>query len=176
MNPTTPQNPKDGWYWPWLLIGLLVVSSAGSILMVIIAVNDPSFAVEDNYYKKAVEWDKQIAKAKLEQALGWKAQVKVSPHPKNARLKLFQVALKDSQGFALDKAQIKVRAFHNAQASQKIKLQLHALGKGNYQAPILIHRPGLWVFQVFAVQGKHHFSIQSRQMLKTPSMKVPTKG
>jgi hypothetical protein len=171
MTPPTysPAQQNEGWFWPWLLIGLLVISSGGSILMVVIAVNDPSFAVEDNYYKKAVEWDKQVDESNQSHKLGWRFRLTLKPHPTRQTLHTLHVAFQHPDGSPLQDAEVTVRAFHNAQASQSLQLKLKHEGKGQYTSPFRTHRPGLWIFRIHAQRGTQRFAAQSRQMLKAPA-------
>ncbi|MCK6513116.1 FixH family protein [Myxococcota bacterium] len=171
MTPTPSPQRSEGWFWPWLLVGLLAISSGGSLLMVVIAINDPSFAVEDNYYKKAVEWDKQVDENTQSTRLGWRFDLTLKPHPTRPTLQILSVTLQAQDGSPLQDADVTVRAFHNAQASQPLRLTLKPTGKGRYTSPILAHRPGLWIFRLHAQRGPQRFAAQSRKMLKLPVSK-----
>ncbi|MEL6544011.1 MAG: FixH family protein [Myxococcota bacterium] len=61
----------NGNHWPWLLAGLLLSGVAMNIAMVLRASNDPSFAVEEDYYQKAVNWDEYREQLRKSEALGW---------------------------------------------------------------------------------------------------------
>jgi len=59
-----------GWYWPVGLAALLVVSAGANIALIVITSRDASFAVEPNYYAKALAWDETMAQQARNEALG----------------------------------------------------------------------------------------------------------
>ena len=58
---------------PWALVpvGLLAAMLVGLVSMAAIATNDPGFAIETNYYDKAVHWDQARAQAERDERLGF---------------------------------------------------------------------------------------------------------
>ena len=73
-NSSSPtSNSSKWWLFPVLLLGSL---SLLQIVMVVIAVNDPQFSVVPDYYKKAVDWDKQRELELSSQALDWKLDLR----------------------------------------------------------------------------------------------------
>ena len=67
---------KDGRYWPFLIVALLSVSVIANVFLIIKATTDPSFAVERDYYAKAVTWDEHQQEQADSNALGWHAALK----------------------------------------------------------------------------------------------------
>ena len=76
---TSAPSTKPGRRWPWILAGALTVQAAGIITMVTIASSDPSFAVEPDYYQRAVAWDSYAAQREASRALAWRAEVQIYP-------------------------------------------------------------------------------------------------
>ncbi|HXS19354.1 MAG TPA: FixH family protein, partial [Polyangiaceae bacterium] len=62
-------------FWMFVPVGLLVVSATGWLSMVSIAVRDPGFSVERDYYKKASNFDQELDQRAHNAALGWRARV-----------------------------------------------------------------------------------------------------
>ena len=60
----------SGTFWAWVPATLLGAMLLGLGTMAYIAIDDPSFALEPNYYDKAVHWDRSQAEARSSQALG----------------------------------------------------------------------------------------------------------
>ena len=52
---------KRGWGWPVFLVGLLVAGVGVNLVLLVAATGDPSFAVERDYYRKGMEWDRTLA-------------------------------------------------------------------------------------------------------------------
>ena len=48
---------KRGGWWPIAITGVLAATVAANIWVAKIASDDPSFAIEQDYYRKAITWD-----------------------------------------------------------------------------------------------------------------------
>src|SRR6478735_4402747 len=70
--------------WAYVPVALLLSSALGVGTMAIVAVRDPHFATESDYYQKAIRWDRTQAQAATNQRLGYivevPAVVKFEPH------------------------------------------------------------------------------------------------
>lgn len=143
---------RRGWYWPWLLVGLLGALCGINLAMVYIATSDPSFAVEDDYYGKALRWDQSMAQTRANEALGWHATLDVGRlAPGGTDL---SVALTDRDGRPLDGASITVDAFHNARAGHVLSASFAATATpGTLAARLPMRRPGLWEFRLRVTRG-----------------------
>ena len=70
-----------GWFWPAVIVGLLLSGAAANIGFMIVANRDQSFAVEPDYYRKAVDWDRRMAQETRNAELGWGATASLEPRP-----------------------------------------------------------------------------------------------
>ena len=68
-----------GWYWPVAIVGLLVSGAAANIGFMIVANRDATFAVEPDYYRKAVDWDHTMAQEARNAELGWRVTAQLEP-------------------------------------------------------------------------------------------------
>ena len=139
------------WLWPLLLAGLLVLGVGTNLLLLAVAAGDPSFAVEPDYYRKGVEWDRTLAQGRTNARLGWRLACDV-------RQGTVQVTLQDRGGAPLRGAALSVEAFHNARAGRIVKGTLVDGGSGTYRARLPILRPGLWELRFRAEQGGSAFT------------------
>jgi nitrogen fixation protein FixH len=147
---------KDrGWYWPLGLVALLVASAGANIALVVITSRDASFAVEPNYYAKALAWDETMAQQARNEALGWSLGLRVDPAGARGRQSV-TVRLADRAGAPIEGAQIAVEAFHNARASRILAAALSPEGQG-YAAVMPLDRPGLWEFRLRVTRGPEVF-------------------
>lgn len=154
----TKRRPKLAFLWPWGLIGLLFAGAASNIVMVIIAVTDPSFAVEHNYYQKALDWDKTMAQRKQNDDLGWKVKVAMKKDAK-ADAPRPTLQLVDQKGKVLQGAVVLVTMFHSARASKRFKQALQlAPNKREYLGRPMPMKQGLWVFEVRVVKDGKRFT------------------
>ncbi len=134
---------RRGWYWPVGLIALLAVSAAANIVFMLVATGDPSFAVERDYYRKAILWDEAMAQAERNGALGWSVTPRLEPVPGSPRLMTLWAHVTDPTGAGLRDAVVRVEAFHGARAGQVLDATLRP-GEGGYVVTLPMARPGLW--------------------------------
>ena len=144
-----------GWYWPVGLAALLVASAGANIALLVITSRDASFAVEPNYYAKALAWDESMAQQARNEALGWSLGLRVDPMGVR-RLMTVTVRLADRSGAPIEGAQVAVEAFHNARASRILSAALEPRGQG-YAAVMPLERPGLWEFRLRVTRGPEAF-------------------
>jgi len=150
---------KDGAWFPYMLVALLLISVGANIYLVVRATNDPSFAVEPDYYAKAVEWDAiQAARAESE-ALGW--TVDLEPSVEGA-----VVRLRDGAGLPIEGAKVGIVAFHNARAAERYEAQMKEEGDGHYAFDANFAREGLWEFQIEARWGEDTFTHVAREVIQ----------
>ena len=146
-----------GWYWPVGVVALLVGGAGANIGLMIVANRDPSFAVEPDYYRKAVEWDRAMAQEARNATLGWRVSARLEPADAGrARL----VALvRDRAGAPVAGAAVAVEAFPSARARQIATFTLApADGAGVYAVTLPRARPGLWELRLRVARGAEVFT------------------
>lgn len=135
---------KNGAWFPYLIIGLLLLSVGSNVYLLVRATNDPSFAVEPDYYEKAVHWDDHQAARAASDKLGWKIRV-------DARREMLRIELRDALGRPIDGAEVEVIAFHNARAAERINGLMLPRGRGVYVLERPFARAGIWEYRLAAV-------------------------
>ena len=146
---------RRGWYWPMGLAALLAASAGANIALVVITSRDTSFAVEPNYYAKALAWDDTMARQARSDALGWSLGLRVDPADARGRM-VATVGLADRAGAPIEGARVAVEAFHNARASRILSAALIPDGQG-YAAVMPLDRAGLWEFRLRVTRGPEVF-------------------
>lgn len=144
-----------GWYWPVGLAVLLAGSAGANIALLIITSRDASFAVEPDYYAKALAWDETMAQEARNEALGWSLGLRVEPTAERGAMTV-RVRLADRAGAPIDGARIAVETFHNARASRVLTAALEPRGP-DYAAVMPLARPGLWEFRLRVTRGPDVF-------------------
>jgi hypothetical protein len=130
--------------WPVLIIGALAVHVVVSLLTVVVATSNPSYAVEEDYYQKALAWDARRAQERRNLELGWQLDFEIAlPETAGGDPQLV-VHLGDRSGRPLDGARVAVAAFHNARADQIARVEPTAAGDGAYACPLAMRRSGRW--------------------------------
>lgn len=152
---------KPGMGWPIGIALVLGATVVGNLIMMRIANDDPSMAIEPDYYKKAVDFDSAMAQERRSNALGWTAVSTMDSLVSGRRTRL-HVRLRDASGASVPDASVHVTALFNARAND---LQTGALQRdddSSYSAPLDIRYPGEWEIRVDAVRGREHFKTTSR--------------
>jgi nitrogen fixation protein FixH len=134
-----------------LVLGLLGGSVATCVTLYVMANSDPAFAVESDYYAKAVAWDRRAAEQAASDRLGWRLQL--DARPVDGEQILLVATLVDARGLRVERADVHVEAFANARAQTQARLDLLEQG-GEYVAPLRLTTPGLWELRVRAARGE----------------------
>lgn len=151
-----------GRLWPWALGTVLAVTMAGNIWVMRLAGSDASFAVEPDYYRKAVDWDSTMAQSGRNTALGWELEAELTPPAADGSSRV-TVSLRGADGAAIAGAVIQLEATHNAQASRVLEATLEATGDGTYRAILPDARRGIWELRFEATRGGDRFTATRRQ-------------
>jgi nitrogen fixation protein FixH len=144
------------WYWPAAIVALLVAGAGANIGLMVIATRDPSFAVEPEYYSKAVDWDRTMAQASRNAELGWRVFTRLEP-ASGGRARL-RATIQDAGGAPITGAAVAVEAFPSARATQVVTVPLAAEGNGVYGASLPAGRPGLWELRLEVRRGDQRFT------------------
>jgi hypothetical protein len=137
------RGPNTGTFWAWVPAGLLGSMLLGLGTMAFIAIDDPHFALEPNYYDKAVHWDQAQAEAKADRALGMKLDLRPLAISYSGQIDLV-LTLKDRGDFALTGAEVELQAFPNAYAGRIEQLLLRETAPGVYTGQLEHGMRGLW--------------------------------
>jgi nitrogen fixation protein FixH len=149
----------SGTKWPFIIVGLLVVSAGANLAFVAVATSDPAFAVEADYYQKAVQFDQiQAAQAKSD-ALGWTTSMQADHQG-------LTVTLLDKAGAPVSGAKVQVIAFHNARAGDTVGGALTSGPAGTYSLKQDFLRKGIWEYRLRADRGGDHFMTKVRKELQ----------
>ncbi len=149
---------KQRAWFPYMLVAFLLISMGGNIYMVARAATDPSFAVEPDYYRKAVDWDRRQAQQAASDALGWTIVL-------DARQDELRVQLRDRFGRPIDGAMVRVEAFANARAQHRSKGTMVPKGHGVYVLSRPFARSGLWEYRLAAVVNEKRFMYRTQRVL-----------
>jgi nitrogen fixation protein FixH len=146
-----------GWYWPVAIVGLLVGGAAANIGFMIVANRDATFAVEPDYYRKAVDWDRTMAQEARNVELGWQVSTQLEPIDGGRARLMARVA--DRDGRPMTDAAVVVEAFPSARARDIASFTLAPAGPaGAYVATLAHARTGLWELRVRVTRGEEVFT------------------
>lgn len=145
--------------WALFPIGLLGILVSVQAVLFSMSRTDPSFAVEPDYYKKAVNWDQEMRQRATNAQLGWQSQVHFTHLAGGAELRIM---LEDAQKVPLTGAAIKVVAFPNARANLLQDVALKETEPGVYTGPIQLGVRGEWEVRLTAMRDGQTFTSSTR--------------
>ncbi len=151
-----------GLFWAFVPAALLAASLIGVGTMCSIATRDPGFALETNYYERAVHWDGEQAQLAENARLGYHLDVTSTPVTGGVEL---VVRVLDRENVALRHASVRAEAFANARAAARRNLVLTERADGSYVTMLAAPRPGLWEVRVRVEHDHERFTAAVRTEL-----------
>lgn len=143
---------KSGIGWPIGVAVILGSTVVANIAVMRIANDDPSFAVEPNYYAKAVAFDSTMAQERRNLALGWGVETALDSLVAGQPTRL-TIRLKGADAAPLPGAAVSVVARFNARANDTLTTVLPETAPGAYTATLPIHTPGEWEVRIDATRA-----------------------
>jgi hypothetical protein len=147
---------RGGMFWAMVPVVLLSLGVGGVVLLGSIASNDPGFALERDYYRRAVQWDRTQAERAENERLGYRVAVETRSAADGGVDVVARVL--DAAGAAIRGAEVEVEAFANARAAARLSLRLREAEDGTYRASLGRARPGLWELRFTVVRSSARFT------------------
>lgn len=159
--------------WGAAIVGILGTSFIVAMVMLYVSSTDPSFAVEPDYYDKAIHWDDRAAQLRANAELGWRITLGQGPGAAPGQRTLTAM-LTDSEGAPIEDATVGVVAFHNARAADRSGFAMTTTGGGVFTAEAPLTRPGLWEFRFAVVTPESTFTdTQQIELQPIPGAGMP---
>ena len=146
--------------WPIAIAMVLVITVAANLWVMRLASADPSFAIEPDYYAKAVRWDSTLAQEARNRALGWRIVPALGAFDERDGARL-DVRVVDAAGADIRDAVVRVSAFAVARSGRRVDLDLPATSLG-YGARIPLGYGGEWELRFDVHRGEQHLTATRR--------------
>ena len=147
--------------WPTIVVVVLAGYVTFGLVAARIATNDSSFAIESDYYTKAVAWDSTLEQGRRNVALGWHI-VPTLGRVGRGRASQFVLDVHDSSGVRVNDARVTVEARQVAHAADVVRATLSADSSGTYVAGLPLGRSGLWEMRIVATRGTDRYASSVR--------------
>ena len=148
---------KQSALWPIAVGGVLFVTVAANVVLLVLAGDPHASAVEPDYYAKAIALDSTRAEETRSDALGWTAAALID------RGQGVRIHLRDRSGKPVDGATVRVVAIHNLEPDQRPEATLEGVGGGLYLGAMPLRRAGTWELRIHAVRGPERFEADLRE-------------
>lgn len=156
---------KPGSLWPFVIAGALALHVLVMGAMVYFATSNESYAVEPDYYAKALAWDERRAQDRANTELGWQLEFTVEPAAAGQDPTL-HVELTSADGEPVTDAVVAVEAFSNARRDDILTATANPTDAG-YQTTMPMHRDGLWEFRFTVTRGDDLFTYRDMRHVWT---------
>ncbi|MDQ8165928.1 MAG: FixH family protein [Gemmatimonadota bacterium] len=152
----TTNDSRSGRRWPWFVVLLLVGTAGAQGVLLYAATHDRAFAIEPDYYSKAVAWDSAMSRVRENATLAWTARAElVRSTAGDAALR---ITLLDALGAPVRGAAVRVVALHNLEAARPTSATFTESDAGVYLATLPRARSGLWELRIDAHAAGHRFT------------------
>jgi nitrogen fixation protein FixH len=148
-----------GMGWPIGIGTLLAFTVGANVVVYRVANNDPAFAIEPDYYRKAVAWDSTAAERTVSAALGWSATATLV---KEGGALSLRTSPTDANGQPLSGATVIATLFPIARSQRVDSVTLAALPSGDHVAPVPTVRAGLWEVRLQVTRGADRWASVQR--------------
>ncbi|VAX07923.1 hypothetical protein MNBD_GAMMA25-1155 [hydrothermal vent metagenome] len=156
---------------PWVLgwIGLVVFVLLVNAGMISMAVITNSGLVEEDYYEKGRDHEKNFLKKQAARhALGWNFKLDVPAELVLEQTHTLRFNVVDKLGLAVNDLDVEVLAYRPSDANADFKLKLESFAPGQYQAQAVFPLKGVWELKLKASQAAESFDlIEQRISVKT---------
>jgi hypothetical protein len=148
---------------PALLLGCMLL---GLGTLAHIAIDDPHFALEPNYYDKAVHWDRARAEQSASRALGLHVALSQPNGIAADGSAELELRVQNPSGDAFASATVELEAFPNAFASRVQRITLREVGPGLYRGKLERAVPGVWELRIAVTRGADRYQEVLRPELR----------
>jgi FixH protein len=152
---------KNGHGWPTGVAIILALTVGANIWVAVIANDDPSFSIENDYYRKAVGWDSTMAQMRENARLAWRVEPVFDAFTAKDGATL-HVKLSDSTGTPISGATVRVAALYNARANQVLEGTMSSDTPATYALHLPVTHPGEWEVRFDIHRGNDRFTSSVR--------------
>ncbi len=147
----------------WLVFGLLAMNFTIVGTTVTLATSDSHFAVEPDYYQRAVDWDLSQAELGASAALGWRATIDAADARSATGMRTVTVRVVDRRGAPIAGASVDAVVFHHGHAANRLHASLIERGPGVYQGEVGLLDGGVHEVRLAVNRGAERFVASFRQ-------------
>ncbi len=130
--------------YPGMVLALLLMSFTFATITIIKSVGDRSFAVEPDYYAKAINYDDVIDQHARNAELGWKLEAPRTIDRDDSGSVVWTATVSDQHGEPIENASIEIEAFGKLRSKERFAISGKPVSPGVYHATMEITTIGAW--------------------------------
>jgi nitrogen fixation protein FixH len=153
---TTPAGARPGSWIPWVFVGLFGIVLIANGTMITVAISTFTGMETTSPYKKGVDYNKRLAAAAAQEALGWQGALDAEKMDDAGQMAI-AFDLKDKDGAPIVAADVTARIDRPLQDGLQQVIALKEHGGGRYGVEVVLPLKGQWEIQVDAhARGKRY--------------------
>lgn len=156
---------RPGWWYPYIFVAVFGVVVAVNAVMVWLAGTTFSGLSVEQAYDKGVAYNRVLAAARRQEALGWSVGTTTRPTPDSSAIVIVQT-YRDRDGRPIDGLRVRVHLTRPATRGYDRDIVLGSSAPGDHVAIVALPLPGLWDLE--AVAEGDGTSYQSFQRFVAP--------
>ena len=146
--------------WKLVPVAVLLPTVVFAAWRVHLALDDPHFAVPDDYYEQGKDWQAELERRAAAAELGWQADLEPGTIEGGGGVEL---RLLDAEGRPVSGAEGTLRAFQNAYPADVQELAWVEAEPGVYCAEVALARTGVWRWQLLLARGDEAWQADLRE-------------
>lgn len=168
------QKRPDGWWYPWIFVAGFAIVLVVNATMIFFATTTFNGLETADPYEKGVAYNKEIAAADAQAALGWSGEfivADVRPAAEEGRQATVRFRVLAKDGSPVDGLTVTAELRRPTKAGMDQKVDLLPAAPGEYSAVVTVPLAGLWDVRVVSSRGvgtpaEQMFRLSSRITLR----------
>jgi nitrogen fixation protein FixH len=145
---------------PLAFVGAFAVVISANATLIFYAIRSAPALVTDKAYEEGRAYNRELAAAARQEALGWSATLDFAPAAGHAAE--LAVRIVDRAGAPLGGLEVAARAVRPVGSDAPLDLRLAETAPGRYAATLTLPAPGQWQVEFVARRGEDEFAIAQR--------------
>lgn len=159
---------KPGWWYPWIFVGFFAVIFTVNGIMMYFAFDSWTGLETEGHYVKGLEYDKNVAAAKAQEALGWDVKLSVETLEINDKQRkvAYQATFLDHNKQPID--QLKAHTFFVRPTHEGLDVDAPAneVEPGVFAGEFTLLLAGNWEVRVHAESMGRQYQLVERIVIK----------
>ena len=150
-----------GWWYPYLLLGLLGVVMCVNGLMAYFATSTFNGVITDNAYEKGVNYNKTLDAARKQSDLNWSVNAQMTPGTGGHKANITLTYL-DKNNHGIEGLDVQALVERPNVAGKEVRIVFTSKGGGNYAVEASLPEAGQWDFDILAMGNEATYQLQRR--------------